>query len=118
MHDIQVRELHRSVNLLKSFGCSFKIIAPNGEEFGELEVATAKPKASLKYGKKGLVRAHYKPQIDLNAAVGAVQVIDCGEFEAEDIRSGMCSMLTDAWGKGTYTTCVVDNTVQLMRTEA
>lgn len=115
MQDLQVRELQRAVKFMAAIGCSFKVIAPNGEEFGELQVISARQRAGLRYT-RGAIRSHYKAQLNLEASIGDVQVVDCGEFEPETIRSGICSMLTGKWGKGTYTTSSSGNQVHVMRT--
>ncbi len=115
MQDLQVRELQRAVKFMAAIGCSFKVIAPNGEEFGELEVVAARQRAGLRY-KRGAIRSHYKAQLSLDAGIGEVQVVDCGEFDLETIRGGISSMLTREWGKGTYTTSSSGTQVHVMRT--
>lgn len=115
MQDLQVRELQRAVKFIAAIGCSFKVIAPNGEEFGDLEIVTARERAKLRY-KKGVIRSYYKAQLNLEASIGDVQVVECGEFDLETIRGGICSMLTGAWGKGTYTTGTSGSQVHVMRT--
>lgn len=115
MQDLQIRELQRAVKFITAIGCSFKVITPDGVEFGDLEVVAAKTRASMKF-KKGVIRNHYRPQLNIHAKIGDVQVIECGEFDHETIRGGICSMLTGAWGKGTYTTSASENQVHVMRT--
>lgn len=115
MQDLQVRELQRAVKFITAIGCSFKVIAPNGEEYGDLEVVAAKARAGLRY-KKGAIRSHYKSQLNLESGIGDVQVVECGDFDSETIRGGICSMLTGEWGKGTYTTSTSGSQVHVMRT--
>ena len=106
MKEIQLKELMRSIRFIEGVGCKFKIIAPDGLEYGDLEVKPIKggKRAAHKHP-RGEVRGFYAPQINLGAPVGSVQVVQIGDYEAEDIRSGLCSYLSTTWGKKTYTTC-------------
>ena len=117
MKDIQKRELTRAIDLIKALGCTYKVITPDGEAFGELEVVTKKPKAERAPRKDpyGAVVAYSREKLDMNAAVGVVQEVPCGAFDAESLRSSLCNVLTKAWGKDTYTTAAHHNKVEVMR---
>lgn len=106
MKEIQLKELTRSIRFIEGVGCKYKIITPDGTEYGDLEVKPTRggKRASHKHP-RGEVRGFYAPQIDLSAKVGTVQIVKIGDYEAEDIRSGVCSYLSTTWGKKTYTTC-------------
>lgn len=118
MKEIQMKELQRMIKFITGAGCKFKIITPDGEEFGELEVKPVKTRA-----KRNLERPYgelinfYKPQIDFNAPVGSVQEINPGTYPAMRIQSGVCSLLHKEWGKDNYTTCVntKTNKVEVLR---
>jgi hypothetical protein len=51
----------------------------------------------------------------MDAVIGEIQFIDCGEFEPERIRSGLCAYLTTNWGVETYATTVKDNVIEVLR---
>jgi len=107
MKEIQLKELTRSIKFIEGIGCKFKIIDPDGNEYGELEVVTPKQRKRRAPNRfpYGELREFYGSQIDLKAAVGSVQIVKIGDYEAEDIRSGVCSYLSTVWGRKTYTTC-------------
>lgn len=111
-----MRELQRAVKFIEALGCEFKVITPEGDEFGTLEVKVAKNKtrAPLRYA-YGEIARFYKPQLNLQSEIGDVQEIAVGKFTPEDIRSGVCSVLTKEWGKDSYTTSVNDHSVEVLR---
>lgn len=118
MEDIQKRELIRSIKLIQSLGCSFRIIAPDGESFGELEVVKTKPpriRAERKYPYGSLTK-HIQRCVDLNAGIGAVQKIPCDEFDVETLRATACNILTKAWGTDSYVTMARGDYFEVMRT--
>jgi hypothetical protein len=119
MKDIQKRELIRAIDLIKALGCAYKVITPDGVEFGDLRVIA--PKTIHRAARKhpyGMVVAHVRKHLDMSAAIGVVQVIACGELDPEVVRSSICTVLTAAWGKDTYTTATQPGTVEVMRTAA
>jgi hypothetical protein len=118
MKEIQLKELQRSINYMTAIGCTFKIITPEGEEFGTLEVVVHKPRtrAPLRH-RFGAISDWYKPQINLDAEIGDVQVIKFGGFLMDEVRSGVCSMLSKRWGKDTYTTNILADSMEVLRTD-
>lgn len=115
MKEIQLRELARCVKLLEGMGCQFKIITPEGEGYGTLEVAPAKKRGALKY-KYGELAAFYRKQLNYDLPVGEVQVIECGEYDPATLRGSLCSELGKNWGKDNYTTALAGKTVEVLRT--
>lgn len=117
MKDIQKRELVRSIELIKALGCTFKVITPDGEAFGDLEVVeprTRKVRRALKHP-YGTITAHIKKYIDMDPPIGTVQEIPCAEFEPESMRATICPTLTRAWGAKTYTTATHPDRIEVMR---
>ena len=116
MKEIQMRELQRAVKFIEALGCEFKVITPDGQEFGLLEVKPTKDKkrAPLRYA-YGEIAKFYKPQLNLQTEIGDVQEIAVGKFAAEDIRSGVRSLLTKEWGKDSYTTSITEHSVEVLR---
>lgn len=116
MKEIQLKELQRMINFIEAVGCQYKIITPDGEEFGKLETKPARKRRERRH-EYGELIAFYKPQVDLESAIGSVQEISVGDFQAEEIRSGVCSMLSKAWGKEAYTTSInrKTNKIEVLR---
>lgn len=115
MKEIQVRELQRAIKFIDALGCTYKIISPEGEEFGTLEVKPQSKKRPLRYPYGELVN-FYRPQVRLDAAIGDVQEVAFGKYAPDDIRSGVCSLLSKEWGNGTYTTSITNTSIEVMRT--
>ena len=116
MHAIQKRELVRAIDLIKALGCTYKVITPDGEAFGELQVAAPKTvKRAARKHPYGVVVAHVRKHLDMTAQIGVVQVIECGDLDNETVRSSICTVLTAAWGKDTYTTATQPGKVEVMR---
>jgi hypothetical protein len=117
MKEIQLKELHRCIKFIEGLGCHYRIIGPEGESFGDLEVVESKERTRgpLKYP-YGSVAAWFRPLLNVNATIGEVQEVDCGTFEPAIVRSGICSDLSRRWGNETYTTAIVGNKVEIMRT--
>ena len=116
MKDIQKRELTRAIDLIKALGCAYKVITPTGESFGDLQVI--EPKTTKRGPRKhpyGVVVAHVRQHLDMKAPVGIVQEIPCYELDNETVRSSICTALTAAWGKDTYTTATQPGKVEVMR---
>jgi hypothetical protein len=118
MHELQRKELTRCIKFIEALGCKYKIITDKGEEFGTLAVAFPKPLSNRAPRKHpyGTVAKWFRPMLNIDMAVGDVCVVDCGEFGPEIVRSGVCSDLSAKWGKDTYITSVMGNTVEVLRT--
>ena len=117
MKDIQKRELNRAIDLIKALGCAYKVITPDGKEFGDLHVKALKnAKRAARKHPYGVVVAHVRQHLDMKAPVGIVQEIPCYELDNETVRSSICTALTAAWGKDTYTTATQPGKVEVMRT--
>ena len=118
MKDIQKRELLRSIRLIQSLGCSYRIISPDGDSFGDLQIAEPKAprtRRPLKYD-YGVLTKYIKENLNFNAEVGTVQEIACGDFSPVSLRSCACSILTKLWGKDTYVTVIHEDRFEVMRT--
>jgi hypothetical protein len=111
MKEIQLKELLRSVKFIESLGCKFKIITPEGEEFGVLEVRKKAPRKSTGLA-HGEISNFVRSNLDMNAEVGSVQEIFVPEkYVPLNVQASVCHILTHAWGRDTYTTCLNKNTM-------
>lgn len=113
MKDIQIREIERTAKLLHGMGCQFKIITPDGAEYGEL-LAVQKKRANR--FKPGELSSVYAAQIDLSFPVGEVQQVHIGAFPVRNMHSCICAYLTQKWGSNTYTTHANGDVIEIMRT--
>lgn len=107
-----------AVNAMKKLtltGCKFKVISPWGEQYGDLEVIPPKKRTINPNREYGAIAKHYDQYLNLDAKEGEVTVIPCATFTPQEIRSGICSRLSREWGKQTYQTMIVGNTVQIIR---
>jgi len=121
MQDNQVQQpivitktIAKAVELLKASGAQFKVISPNGDEFGELEVAPAKGKKTFRFG-RGELSCIYKPTLE-TLKVGEVATIknpDPNKFDIEDIRSSACSWISKSWGTDAHTS-TIDRTFDVL----
>ena len=117
MKDIQKRELIRSVKLIQSLGCSYRIITPDGESFGELHIVEPtfkKHRRSRKYP-YGALTEHVRKHINFDVAIGEVQEIPCEDFHLEMLRASACALLTRKWGADTYTTAGRGDRIEVLR---
>jgi hypothetical protein len=113
--EVVTKATMQAVKILNALGLDFKIIDRDGTEYGNLEVAPKKKRNMNPNREYGDLVKHYDQYIDYDAAIGDVFEIPRGEFEVDEIRSGVCSKLSKEWGNGTYTTAIADDRVQVLR---
>lgn len=116
MKEIQLKELQRITKFIEALGCKYKIITSEGEEFGDLEVVVEKKRTRTVKRPYGELVNWYRPLINLNAAIGSVQEIDCTGRDVEAVRSAISAHLSTNWGKKTYTTNLNKNVLEILRT--
>ena len=118
MKDIQKRELIRSIKLIQSLGCSYRIITPDGDSFGELQIVEPKVRKSRRTRKYpyGVLSEHVKKHVNLDIAIGEVQEIPCEDFDLEMLRASACAIFTWTWGTDTYTTAGRGDRIEVLRT--
>jgi hypothetical protein len=114
MQDIQLKQVQRALTFFDALGIKYKLITPEGEEFGVLEVKPARARRPLNHP-YGEVRDYYRHILDLNAAIGSVQVVPIGPYESEQVRGNIGSLLSTKWGKGSYTTAVTSTAIEVLR---
>ena len=111
------KTIAKAVELLKASGAKFKVISPNGEEFGELEVAAEKSK-TFRFT-RGELSQFYKPVLE-NLQVGQVATFknpDPTKYDIEDFRSSACSWISKEWGNGAHTSTIdrTFDTLEILR---
>lgn len=103
---LQQVALERAINMLKAVGAQYKIIASDGQEFGELEAVVPKQRKRKVYLRPvGELHAYYSPFI-VNVQPGETVQIPFGPYDAEDVRGPITAWCCSHWGKGNYMTVV------------
>ena len=111
MKEIQLKELQRAIKFIEAIGCKYKIIAPDGAEFGELELKPPKAKREHAYGE---MTSFARSNLDLRAEIGSVQQIFVpAKYKPANIQATACHILTKAWGKDNYATSLDSNTASI-----
>ena len=114
MHELHFQQIAKLTKLMYALGCVYKIITPDGKEFGSLQVQTTPQKRKGRYP-RGELRNFYQKQINQNAAIGEIQIIEPGSYPIEMIRGGVGAMLNGMWGPGSYVTSIKNKCVELLR---
>jgi len=113
---VVTKSIESAIRLLNAAGCQYKVISPNGDQYGALEVVVKKKKQMNPDRSYGELRKYYDMFMKYDAKVGDVVEIPAGKYPPEDIRGGICAKLTNIWGKGSYVSAIVENKVQILRT--
>lgn len=115
--DVTTITLHRALKLLDALGAQYKVIMPEGDGYGTLNVVTEpeKPKKGSRYG-YGELRRYYKPLIEAMEP-GDVTLVPVDRFDLASLAGGISSLGFELWG---YDNCVVTQrrdleAVQVMR---
>jgi hypothetical protein len=124
MKELQEKEFKKLITFLNAINCAYKIITDDGNTFwkGNVHPEPEKPKKPQRKKRNlsmpyGTIASHYKPFINVKANVGDVIEIPYANINPVSLRSAVCSYLVKQWGKGTYTTMLAKEGVQIMRTE-
>jgi hypothetical protein len=103
MLDIQKKAIAKLMGVLDGVGARYKIILPDGEEYGELECKPVKDK-KCRGGiyARGETAEHYRPFFDAASpvAVGGVVRIPFDRFEPAVLAGNVYSYAHALWGKG------------------
>lgn len=106
MSQVQQIALTRALALLKSINAQFKIITPEGEEHGELEVVIPKERRRTRGPYEyGALTRYVAPLLEKVQTADAVE-IPFGEFDGERLRGAVSAYAVSLWGKGSAITAV------------
>ena len=120
MLDIQKTAIARLINALEGAKASYKIILPDGTEYGTLEtkpVKKTKPKSSRASPyPRGELKAYIEPFL-ADLAVGSVVAIPYDKYPGSLLAARCYSAGFDLWGKGNVMGSRNDKTktVEIMR---
>jgi len=102
MHDIQMRSIQQWAAMMDKWGVQYKIITPEGQEFGVLEVAAPKKRSGSFYPVHALSN-YFQPFI-IGMDVGDVAVIPVGEFDLVRLRGAIAAWTCHHWGRRSAST--------------
>ena len=121
MKQIQLQTVERAVAFLNAAGVEYKVILPDGTEYGDLEVVVHKKRTRNQRVAHGTMTGLYKDRIK-NAEVGDVIQVSIADIEAlganpDSLRSAATAYASMTWGNGTYTSIITDTHVEILRIE-
>lgn len=117
MLDIQMKHIKSWTAVLDKWGAQYKIVMPDGTEFGTLDVVVKKRKRTAGPHPYGTLQAYFKPLLE-DMTLGDVVVVPFDAFEGERLRSAISAWGAVCWGKGSCSTYInrEEQTVEVMRT--
>ena len=105
MLDIQKTTIQKLVNVLVAVKADFKIMLPDGTEYGELVTQTKrKAKDDRHRGyiyKRGETKAYYEPLVR-DLGVGDAVLVPFDRFDPVILTGNVGSYAGDVWGAGNY----------------
>jgi hypothetical protein len=117
MLEVQEKKLRQAIDILSLLGTDFKVITPDGVEYGDLEVKAKKPTTSVKglpRYPRGEVRKFFLPLLT-GMKAGDAKVIDCKSYDARVISRDISSYSINTFGLGAVS-CLTEretNSVQI-----
>ena len=115
MLEIQEKMLHGAIKTLTLLNCEFAVKMPDGTVAGTLKVETSATRTRLR--RRHDFSAYNIPERVDAMKVGDVDVYPCPDpKEREALRNCISAKGCTRFGKGTFTTGVVREEVQCMRT--
>ena len=115
--EIVTKTINRAIEMLAAAGAKFKVISPDGAEFGALEVVKHADKKKVFKYKHGTLRDIYIPCLASLKAGEVAQIKVPSGIELEDVRGAACAWMSTHWGNETYTSGIdkTFNTVEILR---
>lgn len=117
MLDIQLKQITQWSQMLDKWDVPYKIMLPDGKEFGALEVVTKKNRArAVRSYPFGSIKNHFLPFLN-KLHPGEVTVVPAGEFDLEVLRGSLASWACKEWGNKSHTTYInrKTQTVEILR---
>lgn len=106
MSQVSEMAITRALALLKSANVQFKIITPEGVEYGELEVVQPKERKRQKgLYEYGELNQYFMPFVE-KMKPGEQVNVPFDKYECERLRGALSAWLVKHWGKGNSITAV------------
>jgi len=113
--EIISKTIASAVRLLNATGAKYKVIAPDGTEYGDLVIQTEKPRVRVTTHERGYYNDHITPFLG-GVKPGDVVTIPykagSTPIEMRSVATAKCHQL---WGKGSYTSSVGKHGVEILR---
>lgn len=106
---VQEKKFREALAILALVGAKFKVITPDGSEYGDLEVRTIRSgssKAHFPRYKHGETRRFFMQYL-LAMKAGDAKVIDCKEYDPRVIARDISSYCCQTFGNGSVS-CLAD----------
>lgn len=122
MLEVQKEGLARALNVLNGLGAQFKIILPDGTEYGDLVAAPKKEEKKRKRNPSpypiGALQSYFQPILEALKPGAAVEV-PADKFDIESLRGSMTAWAGKTWGRKTFIsrTDKTKNVVEFLRME-
>lgn len=99
---LQTRAVNQLISTLSGMGAKYKIIMPDGTEYGELEIKSPdnKKTKNIVYP-RGTTRAYYEPFLS-DLKVGEEAAIPYAHWDIKILKSNIHSWCFDNWGSEAY----------------
>ena len=99
---LQTRTVHQLISTLSGMGAKYKIIMPDGTEYGELEIKLPENKKTknIVYT-RGTTRAYYEPFLSKLHA-GEETSVPFADWDPKILKSNIHSWCFDNWGSRNY----------------
>lgn len=104
--------IDQAVRNLRSAGCQFAVITPDGRKLGELSVD--QPKKVTRKRVNDFTVSGYMERVDAMQP-GDVEIFKVGMYNAEQFRGAISARAFTKFGKGNATSTIVGDEVQLLR---
>lgn len=114
MHDLHKIGLDRAIAFLKSIECQFKVIDGEGNVYTNIAEKEARKRRPSIYP-HGMLSAHVKQHI-FPISVGQVVVIPPGNFDLDSIFKTATSIMSKAYGNGSYASHKTEAGIEILRT--
>lgn len=113
--EIIIKTIASAVRLLNATGAKYKVISPDGTEYGDLEVKVVKERTRVLKHELGYFDRHIKPLIT-GIKPGDVVTIPYKDGSThEEMRSCATAKCHALWGKGSYTSSLGKHGVEILR---
>ena len=118
--ELKNRVLIDALKRIDNLGVQYKIIAPDGKEYGTLVVAAPVPEKVRRRGPRlypfNTLKRYVMPFLE-SVPPGEQVFIPAGKFDIDRLQSSASSRAHEAWGKGNYRTTknTVRNGIEVLR---